>query len=115
MSEETPSLQGWEPPVATPAQLADALEKAVDYRGDVTLSLADGSTLVCFIFNREPGAADPFVDVYPADRNEKVRIPFRDIKDVRFTGRDTAAGKSWATYQAKKKAEAEGRKSDAAG
>jgi len=35
---EHEDLEGWVPTLATDADLRDALEKALDYRGDVTLT-----------------------------------------------------------------------------
>ena len=46
--------------------------------------------------------------LFPKDRDEKVSISYADITRLEFTGRDTAAGKSFETwvkkYQAKKAA-----------
>jgi len=39
------SVQGWVPKLATEEELRIALEKAFDYRGDVTLTLKDNSKI----------------------------------------------------------------------
>ncbi len=80
--------------------IADELEKAFDYRGDVTITRKDGSQIEGYVFDRRAGQtlADSFVRLFPKDRDEKVSIAYADIADLAFTGRDTAAGKSWAAW-----------------
>ena len=80
--------------MATPNELRAALEKAFDYRGDVTITRKDGSTIEGYIFDRRTGStlADSFVRLFPKDRPEKIAISYADIAGLAFTGRDTAAG-----------------------
>ena len=40
---EREQLEGWVPELATDAEVREALEKAFDYRGDVTITRKDGS------------------------------------------------------------------------
>ena len=40
---EREQLEGWIPALATEAEIREALEKAFDYRGDVTITRKDGS------------------------------------------------------------------------
>ena len=77
-----------------------ALEQAFDYRGDVTIVRTDGTQLDGYIFDRKTGQglADSFVRVIPVDRNVKLSIPYSDIAGLNFTGKDTAAGKSWEAW-----------------
>jgi hypothetical protein len=81
-------------------ELRAALEKAFDYRGDVTILLKDGTKLEGYVFDRQTGRslADSFVRVIPADRNVKLAIAYIDIAGLAFTGRDAAAGKSWEAW-----------------
>src|SRR5262245_38241762 len=104
MSQEKPSLQFWTPSLTDQRSLYDALDKAFDYRGDVTIALADGTVRVGYVFNRNVEADEPYIEMFPADRDEKVRILYRDIAGLHFSGTDTAAGKSWAAWLAKHKA-----------
>ena len=39
------NLEGWIPPLATEAEIRAALEKAFDYRGDLTITLKNGQKL----------------------------------------------------------------------
>jgi hypothetical protein len=93
-------IQGWVPQLATEEELRIALEKAFDYRGDVTLTLKDNSTIEGYIFDRVSGAtlAASFVRVLPKDSNQRVKIAYAEIAALAFTGRDTAAGKSWEAW-----------------
>jgi transcriptional antiterminator Rof (Rho-off) len=88
-------LQGWVPPVATPAELHDALEKAFDYRGDITITLKDSRSFEAYIFDRRP--AESIVRVMTKE-GEKISIRYNEIAALNFTGRDTAAGKSWEAW-----------------
>jgi len=38
------------------------------------------------------------VRVIPQNSREKISIPYSDIAALAFTGRDTAAGKSWEAW-----------------
>ena len=106
-------IQGWVPQLATEEELRIALEKAFDYRGDVTLTLKDNSKIEGYIFDRVSGAtlAASFVRVLPKDSTQRVKISYADIAALAFSGRDTAAGKSWEAWVHKyweKKATGEG-------
>src|SRR5471032_3400841 len=98
---EDQSLEKWRPTLATKEELYGALDKAFDYRGDITITLKDGTKQVMYVFNREPKAAEPYIEAYPADRDEKIKIYYKDVADLFFSGIDTAAGKSWAVWMAK--------------
>lgn len=94
------TVQGWVPQLATEEELRIALEKAFDYRGDVTLTLKDSSKIEGYIFDRVTGnsLATSFVRVMPKNANQKLKIAYADIAALAFTGRDTAAGKSWEAW-----------------
>lgn len=107
------SVQGWVPSLATDEELRVALEKAFDYRGDVTVTLKDGSKIEGYLFDRTsgPSLSNSFVRILPKESGQKVRIAYADIAALAFTGRDTAAGKSWEAWVGKyweKKASGEG-------
>jgi hypothetical protein len=105
-------LEGWIPQLATEAEIRAALEKAFDYRGDVTITRKDGSKIEGYLFDRRTAATlkDSVVRLFPKTSNEKISISYADIAALAFTGRDTAAGKSWEAWMkkyAKKKAAGE--------
>jgi len=94
------NLEGWVPTLASDDEVKAALEKAFDYRGDVTITRRDGSTIEGYIFDRRSTSAamaDCVVRLLPKS-GERTSISYADIARLEFTGRDTAAGKSWETW-----------------
>jgi hypothetical protein len=100
---ERENLEGWIPQLATEDEIRAALEKAFDYRGDITITRKDGSKIEGYLFDRRTGASlnDSLVRLYPKSSNEKVSIPYADIAALAFSGRDTAAGRSWEAWMKK--------------
>ena len=96
-------MEGWVPSLASDEDLRSALEKAFDYRGDVSLTRKDGSKIEGYIFDRVQGASlsSSFVRLLPKDSNQRVKVAYTDIAALAFTGRDTAAGKSWEAWTRK--------------
>jgi hypothetical protein len=97
---ERQSVEGWVPDLATEEEIRSALEKAFDYRGDVTITRKDGAKVEGYIFDRVTGAnlSSSFVRVLPKDSNQRVKISYADIAALAFSGRDPAAGKSWEAW-----------------
>jgi hypothetical protein len=94
------NLEGQIPSLATDSEIRAALEKAFDYRGDVTIALKDGGAVEGYIFDRRsdlPSLAECYVRLFPKDANQKLSIPYANIAGLKF-GRDTAAGKSFETW-----------------
>jgi hypothetical protein len=100
---EREQLEGWIPSLASDDEIRAALEKAFDYRGDVTITRKDGSKIEGYLFDRRSAATlkDSLVRLYPKNSNEKISISYADIAALAFTGRDTAAGKSWEAWMKK--------------
>lgn len=98
------SLEGWEPEAAGPDDVARVVELAFDYRGDVTVVGRDGSEWFGYLFNRSAAAPDPFVELLDPAGDAPVRIRYGDIRTIRFTGKDPAAGKSYAAWLERKAA-----------
>jgi hypothetical protein len=97
---EKEQLEGWIPSLASDEEIHEAFEKAFDYRGDVTLTLKNGETVNGYIFDRRTGKtlSDSAVRIIPATERTKLTIPYSDIAALAFTGRDTAAGKSFEAW-----------------
>ena len=98
MHDEERSLEGWAPESTDAATLAEAVDRAFDYRGDVTLALADGRQLDGYLFNRNADVAEPFVQMFERAGGGPITIPYARIRAIRFTGKDTAAGNSYAAW-----------------
>ena len=95
------NLEGWVPSLASEDEIRTAFEKAFDYRGDLTVSLKSGEKIEGYIFDRKndgPTLSDCMVRMMPKGRPDKVRIAYSEIAALAFTGKDTAAGKSFAAW-----------------
>ena len=69
----------------------ELIERAFQYRGDVTIRTDDGESLTGYLFNRNARAREPFVQLFETGTGREVSIPYQDITDVLLTGRDAAA------------------------
>src|SRR5258708_22900865 len=100
---ERENLEGWIPQLASDEEIRSSLEKAFDYRGDITITLKSGEKIEGYIFDRRTGTslADSLVRLYPKTGDQKISILYADIAALAFTGRDTAAGKSWEAWMKK--------------
>lgn len=96
------NLEGWIPDLASEAEIKDALEKAFDYRGDVTLTLKSGEVVEGYLYDRRPGKTldDSLVRMMPSTGEDRSRrsIPYSEIAALNFSGRDTAAGKTFEAW-----------------
>ena len=100
---EREQLEGWVPELATESEVREALEKAFDYRGDVTITRKDGTKIEGYLFDRRSGSSltDSFVRIIPTNEKTKVNVAYADIAALAFTGRDTAAGRTFEAWVAK--------------
>ncbi len=97
---ESEQLEGWVPELASEAEIREALEKAFDYRGDITVTRKDGTKVEGYLFDRRPGStlADSFIRIIPSNAPTKVNVAYSDVAALAFTGRDTAAGKTFEAW-----------------
>jgi hypothetical protein len=93
-------LEGWVPELAGEEEVRSALEKAFDYRGDVTITRKDGTTIEGYIFDRRTGRTlvESVVRLLPKDSNQKIVVSYAEIAALKFSDRDPAAGKSWEAW-----------------
>ena len=93
-------LEGWIPELATEEELRAALEKAFDYRGDITLTLKSGERFDAYVFNRRTGQslATSWVQYFRPGVDAKLKTPYDQIARLEFTGKDRAAGKHWEDW-----------------
>ncbi len=99
------SLQGRVFTPRSSKELAEAIELAFDYRGDVTLELRSGEKVSGYLFNREIHGETAWIDIFPADDLGTRRISHSEIATIAFSGEDTASGKSWENWVTKKESE----------
>ena len=97
---EHENLQGWIPGLATEADIRAVIEKAFDYRGDVTITRKDGSQVIGYLFDRRVAATldNSVIRLMLAESDQRPSIPYSEIAGLAFTGRDTAAGKSYEAW-----------------
>lgn len=94
------NLEGWIPELASEADLKVALEKAFDYRGDISLTFKSGEKVEAYIFNRHTGSslADSYVQYFASNAPDKKKATYADIARIEFSGKDRAAGKHWEAW-----------------
>ena len=97
---EREQLEGSIPAMATEAEVREALEKAFDYRGDVTVTRKDGAVIEGYLYDRRTGPtlAESYVRIIPSKDRSKVNVTYAEIAAVAFTGRDTAAGRTFEAW-----------------
>ncbi len=93
-------LEGWVPELADEDDVREALEKAFDYRGDITVTRKDGSQVQGYLFDRRSGTTleTSYVRIIPTNEKAKLNIAYSEIAALAFTGRDNAAGKTFEAW-----------------
>jgi transcriptional antiterminator Rof (Rho-off) len=83
------NLEGWVPELANETELRDALEKAFDYRGDITITLKSGERFEAYVFNRRTGAtlAESWVQYFAPNVEAKQKLAYDQIARLEFTGK----------------------------
>ena len=103
--EDDKSLEGWAPTVGKEVTLDRLIDLAFDYRGNVTLVKVDGTRVVGYIFNRSNHIPEPFIQMFDGKGDGPFKIMYSEIESIKFTGKDTAAGKSYAAWIRRKEQE----------
>ncbi len=98
MGDSHATLEGAVPPLTTPQERCAAFDEAFDYRGDVTIQTTDHRTIEGYVFDRRSDVDRPYVRLLPKDSQQKMIVHYDEIARLAFSGRDTAAGKSWETW-----------------
>ncbi len=100
-SDKQAASQGTAFDAHDPDELRRALDLAFEYRGDVTIARkSTGESIEGYIYDRTCGAtlAVSTVRIIATHGDQRITIPYDDIAQIRFTGKDTAAGKSFETW-----------------
>ena len=92
------TLEGAVPALASVAERNAAMDDAFDYRGDITITTRDGKKFEGYIFDRRNKIAEPYVRLIPKDSDDRINIKYSDIASLAFSGKDTAAGKTWESW-----------------
>ncbi len=101
------SLHGWAPSIGDETPLAEVIEAAFAYRVDVTVESSDRTKLVGYLYNRDVNRdiwpPEPFIQVFEQS-GASVTIPYSQVSSISFTGKDTAAGKSYEAWSRRRAA-----------
>ncbi len=94
------TLQGLVASRADEDALLDALEKAFDYRGDVTITTTADAEITGYLFDRRRGGslADSIVRLMTPTAPKPVVITFSEVAAIAFTGKDAAHGKTFENW-----------------
>ena len=86
--------------MASEEDIRTALEKAFDYRGDVTITLKSGEKIEGYLYDRKAGhnLDDSLARIMPKDGAARMNVRYSDVAALAFTGKDTAAGKSFEAW-----------------
>jgi hypothetical protein len=93
----TSTLQGWSAILADNATRTEAIERAFDYRGDVTVVCTDGRRITGYLYNRDGDVAEPFAQIYDTAGSSHT-LRYDEIDAIVFSGTDMAAGKSYEAW-----------------
>lgn len=99
------TFQGWVPKPGEFLTLAQVIDLAFDYRGDTTVVKADGTEVEGYIFNRSEDVPEPFIQMFDLGGNGPFTILYAEIQNIKFTGKDMAAGNSWLAWLERKEQE----------
>ena len=93
-------LEGWVPELAGEDDLRKALEKAFEYRGDVSITTKSGQRIEAYVFNRHSGStlADSYIQYFAPNVTAKQKLSYAEIARLEFSGKDRAAGKHWEDW-----------------
>jgi hypothetical protein len=103
IDDDARDVQGLRAEASDPEALAKAAAIAVDYRGDVTITTDEGETIEAYLFDlkHRDSPATTLVRYMVKDQDGRNSIPIGRIAAIEFTGKDTAAGKSFETWMKK--------------
>ena len=96
------TLEGWVPQIGEYLTLAEVIDFAFDYRGNTTIVKTDGTEVVAYVFNRNALVAEPFLQFFDEKGDGPFTVPYSEIANIKFTGKDTAAGNSWKAWVERK-------------
>ncbi|MFQ5827943.1 MAG: hypothetical protein ACE5JD_02125 [Candidatus Methylomirabilia bacterium] len=99
------TLEGWVPELGEGLTLAQVIDLAFDYRGNTTVVKVDGTEMEGYVFNRNRDVPEPFIQMFDLAGNGAFKVFYSEIRNIKFTGKDTAAGNSWKVWLERKERE----------
>lgn len=104
ISSDHTALTGTVVDACDPEALRRAIDDALSYRGDVSITRrSTGETIEGYVFDctSQASPAQSAVRLIPKDGSQRVTIPADDIAKIEFSHKDPAAGKSFETWMKK--------------
>jgi len=92
------TLEGWVPTIGEQLTLPEVIDLAFDYRGNTTIVKTDGTEVVGYLFNRNRLVSEPFIEYFDDKGDGPFALRYAEIANIKFTGKDTAAGNSWKAW-----------------
>ncbi|MFQ5521104.1 MAG: hypothetical protein ACE5FK_06885, partial [Candidatus Methylomirabilia bacterium] len=65
----------------------------------------DGTEVEGYIFNRNADTPEPFIQMFDLAGHGPLKILYSEIQNIKFTGKDLAAGSSWLAWLERKERE----------
>jgi hypothetical protein len=65
----------------------------------------DGTEVEGYLFNRNREVPEPFIQMFDQNGNGPFKIPYTEIRNIQFSGKDMAAGRSWEAWVERKQRE----------
>ena len=96
-----PSWEGHRFPTHSESDRREAVSRACDYRGDVTLHLNTGEQVVGYVYDRQEQVSEPYLKLFLPDQAAPATVKYQDIAEIEFSGEDTAFGRSWEDWAQK--------------
>ena len=96
--------QSWEGRCIQPSdekELHEAVRRAFDYRGDVTIRLKTGEQVTGYVFDRHEDIPQPYLKLFLPNGHSPHVVSYQEIAEVEFSGEDTAFGRSWENWAKK--------------
>lgn len=82
-------------------ELSRVIRIAVDYRGDVTITLHSGRSVTGYVFDCNERVDTPFLRLFVENCSDSQVVRYSEIKEMVFSGEDTAFGRSWEDWAQK--------------
>jgi hypothetical protein len=105
---DEPSLEGWAPDPDGKLSVAEVVDLAFEYRGDVTVEFVDGTHFTGYVFNRDTHgerAAQSRLEIIETATGQSRSVPYDSVARIRFTGKDMAAGNSYEAWKRRRDAQ----------
>lgn len=96
-----PSYEGQHIQPTDEKELRETINRAFDYRGDVTIQLKTGEQVTGYVFDRDENASHPYVKIFLPNYREPKIVLYQQIAGVMFSGDDMAFGRSWESWAQK--------------